>query len=152
MKSVLFVCLGNICRSPAGEAVMRHMAEQKGIEDLIVSSCGIGDWHIGEMSDQRMCKAGNLRGYLIGKRAEQFQGEFLDQYDYILASDHEVMKQIFLHAKSPEHNLKIMLATAFSKSYKGEELPDPYYLSDSAFDEVITMLEDCCEGFFKQLT
>lgn len=151
MVSVLFVCLGNICRSPAAETILRRLGEQSGVEGLTVSSCGIGDWHVGDLADDRMVSAAKLRGYVITKRAEQFKKEYLDKYDLILASDHEVIEALYLLAKSPAQKSKIHLISSFSPTYKGEEIPDPYYAGAAVFDEVIDMLQDCCEGLLENI-
>lgn len=151
MISVLFVCLGNICRSPAAEAILRQIAQDRAIGDLHVHSCGTGDWHIGQLADERMREAAKVRGYTISKRAEQFDEDFLNHYDYILASDQEVIKELYYYTKTPGHKAKIHLMTAFSPSYKDTDVPDPYYQGFGAFDQVITILEDACEGFLETI-
>lgn len=150
MVSVLFVCLGNICRSPAAEAILRRLADDRHL-DIEVSSCGIGDWHLGDLADERMISAAKARGFVIAKRAEQFNKELLDRYDYILASDRDVIEDLYYHARSPGHKDKIDLISAFSTTYKGEDVPDPYYSDIRAFEEVIDMLEDCCLGLLDQI-
>lgn len=151
MVAILFVCLGNVCRSPAAESIFRHLAETSGFADITVSSCGLGDWYTGEFSDQRMVDAAKIRGYHCLKRAEQFRPEYLDKYDYILACDHEVVQQLYYYAKTPQQKAKIALITAFSPSYKDKEVPDPYYAGAGAFDHVINMLEDSCEGLLEHI-
>lgn len=152
MVAVLFVCLGNICRSPAAEGILRHVAQKDPLfQDITIRSCGIGDWHIGQLPDERMREAAKTRGITLTSRAAQFQPEFLDEYDYILAADHEVLKGLYQVAKNPEHKSKIQLITAFSGSYRGQEIPDPYCAGIAAFDLVLDMLEDSCEGFLEHL-
>jgi protein-tyrosine phosphatase len=151
MASVLFVCLGNICRSPAGEAVLRHLAEKNSISDLHVRSCGMGDWHMGHLADERMREAAQSRGFSITSRSQQFRKEFLNEFDYILAADREVLNDLHRHAHTPEHKAKIHLITAYSSGYKGEEIPDPYYRSGGAFDLVMDMIEDSCEGLLEEI-
>lgn len=150
MVAVLFVCLGNICRSPAAEGVLKHMAAKDGV-DLVVESCGMGDWHIGHLPDERMRDASMTRGIVLSSKARQFQRSFFDRFDYILVSDHEVLNHLYRYADDPGHKAKIHLMTAFSPSYKGQEIPDPYYLGSAAFDLVLDMLEDSCEGLLKAI-
>ena len=150
MTSVLFVCLGNICRSPAGEGILKSIAEKKGI-DITVASCGIGDWHIGELPDPRMQEAARARGVILAQRAQQFKRDFFDQFDYILAADHEILKDLHNIAQKPEHKSKIHLITEFSSCYKREEVPDPYLHAQAQFEQVLDMLEDACLGLIKQL-
>lgn len=153
MVSVLFVCLGNICRSPAGEGVMRHLKRKMPhVEDLHIQSCGIGDWHIGQLPDERMREASLSRGINLTSRAQQFNTEFLDRFDYILAVDKEVLKELYRHAKNPEQKAKIYLLTEFSKVYPNKDIPDPYYHGGSAFELVLDMLEDACEGLLEHIS
>ncbi len=149
--SVLFVCLGNICRSPAAEGILREMAKESQLDGIHVESCGIGEWHIGELPDERMREATAIRGVNLTSRAQQFKEEFLNTFDHILVVDREVMKELYFYAKSAEQKAKIQLITAYSKSYPDEEIPDPYYQGGGAFDHVINMLEDSCEGLLEEI-
>lgn len=148
---VLFVCMGNICRSPAAEGVCKHMLKQQLIEKVEIESCGIGDWHIGHPPDQRMQEAAKARGIALNSRAQQFKIAFYDEFDYILASDQEVLKHLLRFAKTPEHKAKLSLMTVFSGPYHGEEVPDPYYEPAVAFDLVLDMLEDSCSGLLEHI-
>jgi len=147
MVAVLFVCLGNICRSPAGEAILRHMtANHPKHKDIIVKSCGTGDWHLGHAPDARMCEAALQRGIVINNKAKPFELEFFKDFDYILAADFEILKHLTRLAPSVEDQKKIYLMTHFSAKHQGKEVPDPYYLGGPAFDLVLDILEDSCEG------
>lgn len=150
MKKVLFVCLGNICRSPAAEAVLKSMAEKKGLQDqLLITSCGIGDWHVGKPADSRMRKAATDRGIFINTKAKMFVPTFLEEFDYIFVADHEILEHLHRFAKNPEEKAKIHLMTAYSKSYAGQAVPDPYYEGVAGFDYVMDILEDSCAGFLE---
>ncbi len=151
MRRILFVCMGNICRSPAAEGVLKYILNQEIIQNISVESCGIGDWHIGQVPDMRMQETAKARGIALTSRAQQFQSIYFDNFDYILASDHEVMKFLYNYAKTPEHKAKLALMTAFSINFKGQEVPDPYYEPNAAFDLVLDMLEDSCEGLLKHI-
>lgn len=152
MPSVLFVCLGNICRSPAAESYLRHLAAQHPhAHDLKVDSCGIGAWHVGEMADARMQHAAQARGIILSGRAKQFTSDFFIEFDIILAADREVLQDLHRFAKSPEHKAKIHLISDFSESYKGQDIPDPYYRGEAGFELVLDMLEDACNGLLSKL-
>lgn len=149
--SVLFVCMGNICRSPAGEGILKHLVEQDPLLKISIESCGIGDWHIGQAPDHRMQEASKARGIPLTSRAKQFQDQFFDEFDYILAADKEVLKVLYHYAKTANQKAKIFLMTAFSSIYHGEEIPDPYYDSNGAFELVLDMLEESCQGLLQHL-
>lgn len=152
MASIMFVCLGNICRSPAAEGIMRHLVEkQNPPEDIYIRSCGIGNWHLGQFPDERMQSVAKVRGVNLSSRAQQFNLSFLDEFDYILAADHEVLNTLYQYAKDPKHKAKIHLITEFSPTYHGQEVPDPYYQGNGAFDLVLDMLEDSCEGLLSHI-
>ncbi len=129
-------------------ATLKHLAVQKKI-DLHVDSCGIGWVHLGQRPNLKTFEAAKKRGVLIDHRSEQFQEAFFEAYDYILAVDEEIALQ--LKEKGPAFQDKIKLATDFSPKYKGQPIPDPYYLSASGFDDVMDMIWDSCEGLLAHL-
>lgn len=152
MVKVLFVCLGNICRSPAAEGILRHMTSQDPLfQAMEIASAGMGDWHLGQLPDERIRDAAKSRGIVLTSRAQHFKSVFFDNYDFILAADHEVLHDLHRLAVKPEHKAKVHLITAFSPSYKDEEIPDPFYEGKAAFDLVMDMIEDSCEGFLEHL-
>jgi len=152
MVAILFVCLGNICRSPAGQGILANLAaKEPSLQDLHIESCGMGDWYVGQLPDLRMRDAAKIRGIVLASRGQVFDPSFLNRFDYILAADHEVLRDLHHHAQSPEHKSKIHLMTAFSPAYKNEEVPDPYYGGDAGFEHVLDMLEDSCEGLIEYL-
>lgn len=148
---ILFVCMGNICRSPAAEGILKHLAQNEKDIKIEVESCGIGDWHIGRLPDRRMCEASETRGIYLKSRAQQFQKWFFDHFDYILAADQEVFKWLCHEANTPQDRAKIRLMTAFSRLYKDQEVPDPYLQGRQGFDLVMDMLEDSCQELIAYL-
>jgi protein-tyrosine phosphatase len=152
MTRVLFVCLGNICRSPAAEGVLKHLATRDPeFQNLHIRSCGMGSWYAGQLPDDRIRSAAKARGIDLISRAQLFDPNFLDEYDYIFAADHEVMHHLYRHTKTPEQKSKIHLFTAFSSSYPNAVIPDPFYQGDAAFDDILDIIEDSCEGFLTHL-
>lgn len=152
MNSVLFVCLGNICRSPAAEGVMRHLVSQEPeLTPMLIQSCGMGSWYLGSLPDDRIRHAAKARGVDLISRARLFEPKFLDDFDYIFAADNEVLHHLYRYAKTPEQKSKIHLFTAFSSCYPNQAIPDPFYQGDAAFDNVLDMIEDSCLGFISHL-
>jgi protein-tyrosine phosphatase len=152
MIRILFVCMGNICRSPAGAAILRHLVDNSHQVDKVkVDSCGLADWNRGDPPDERMVDALRIRGIELQGRAKSFTTQFLDEFTHILAVDREVLTKLHLYAKTPEQRSKIVLLTAFSARYPEQDVPDPYGGGQRAFELVLDMLEDACEGFLKTL-
>ncbi|KAF3363149.1 hypothetical protein PHSC3_000336 [Chlamydiales bacterium STE3] len=150
MMKVLFVCLGNICRSPAAEGMLRHLADMDGSK-IHVESCGLGDWHLGSLPDMRIRSAAKARGVVLSSRAKIFKKEYLDNFDYILAADHEVLEHLHRFAADPQHKAKIHLMTAFGNAYQGLAIPDPFYGGDIAFEYTLDILEDACLGLIEEI-
>ena len=148
MHRILFVCLGNICRSPAAEGVLQHLAKEL---DFHVESCGLGDWHEGQLPDPRMRAAALERGIPLTSRAQAIHPDHFDRFDLILAADHSVVHELQKHASKPEQKAKIHLMTKFSPIYKDQEVPDPFYENQAAFELVMDMVQDCCEGLISEL-
>ncbi len=152
MASVLFVCLGNICRSPAAEGLLRHIAHKINFPlALSVESRGVGDWSIGQRPDERMQKAALIRGVVLSGRAQVIEKADFDTFDYILSADRDVLYTLYQKAPEPYHKAKVHLITHFSASYKDEDIPDPYYGDAGTFELVLDILEDSCEGLLQHL-
>ena len=152
MVAVLFVCLGNICRSPAAEGILRHLAEQHALpEPLVVESRGLGDWHQGQLPDVRMREAAGNRGIRLTSRAKKIEMSDFDHFDYILVADQKVLAELYRHVHSPEHRAKLHLMTCYSPCFKDQPVPDPYYEGDAGFEHVLNMLEDACSGLIEHI-
>jgi protein-tyrosine phosphatase len=141
--SVLFVCTGNICRSPTGEGVMRHLAAKRGLADRIeVRSAGTHDYHVGECPDARTMKHASRRGYdLSAQRAMQVDRSHFGAFDYILAMDRGHLRELRSMApKGAKARLGLFLDA--SARWKGEDVPDPYYGGADGFEQVLDMVEE----------
>ena len=144
--SVLVVCTGNICRSPTGEGVLRHLAEKRGLAERIhVASAGTHDYHIGECPDPRTQKHAKRRGYdLSAQRAMQVEPAHFAEFDYILAMDRTHLRQ--LRALAPQGaRARLGLFLEASGKWKGEDVPDPYYGGAEGFERVLDMVEEAAE-------
>jgi protein-tyrosine phosphatase len=138
---VLFVCLGNICRSPTAEGVLRHKLREAGLADQIeVASAGTGDWHVGKAPDKRSQSAAKLRGYdLSAQRAQQVTRADFATYDLILAMDNSNLR----HLKAMQPAKGKAELDLFLRRYQSEidEVPDPYYDGDQGFEQVLDLIE-----------
>lgn len=148
MPKILFVCLGNICRSPTAEAVMRQRATGLGLH---IESAGTGGWHIGDGPDPRSVTAGQARGYsFAGQTARQVAASDFERFDYILAMDSENLKN--LRRICPlEYAEKLELFLDYSPAHTGKDVPDPYYGGPRGFDNVIDLIESACDGLIAAL-
>lgn len=148
---VLFVCLGNICRSPTAEGVLRHQLKLAGLADQVeVASAGTGDWHVGNPPDSRTQRAALLRGYdLSAQRAQQVSAQDFGRYDLILAMDNSNLGQ--LKALQPSGGKAEL--DLFLRRFDGEvdEVPDPYYGGEAGFDRVLDLIEAACRGLVIEL-
>ncbi len=152
MKSVLFVCLGNICRSPMAQTVFEKIIEEKGVVDKFeVDSAGLHGWHEGDKADPRMKKHAEARGYDITHRSRPIRKEDFDKFDYIVGMDDQNMQALYQLARSEEHKAKILRMTDFLQEISADTVPDPYYGGEEGFEYVIDLLEDACEGFYLEI-
>ena len=152
--SVLFVCLGNICRSPAAEAIFRSLLEKKGITDgFIVDSAGTGSWHIGKKADSRMRIAASKRGINILSRARQITSKDFHQFSYILAMDDSNFRNIqdLKNRTNSTDFSSINKIQNFRSVFNEREVPDPYFGGDEGFDYVLDILEDSVSGFLESI-
>ena len=151
---LLFICLGNICRSPAAEGVMKAIVKREGREDdFFIDSAGIGGWHVGDLPDSRMRRCGGNRGYNFNSRARQFSRSDFSQFDFIFVMDNENYRAVSSMARNSEDKQKIQMLTDFLSRYRGAStIPDPYYGSDKAFEYALDLIEDACENLYLSLT
>lgn len=131
---------------------MTHFIEKTQVEmDIHVESCGLGDWHVGQLPDERMRHAALARGIVLCSRAQAFRADFFETFDHIFVADHSVMYELHRWAKTPEHKAKIHLITKYSTAFKDQEVPDPYHNDEGYFELVMDMLEDSCHGLLEYL-
>ncbi|WP_019605111.1 low molecular weight protein-tyrosine-phosphatase [Teredinibacter turnerae] len=149
---VLFVCLGNICRSPTAEGVFRKKVLDAGLQEHIeIDSAGTSGWHIGEPPDKRAIAAAKGRGYdLATLRGRQLVGDDFRIFDYILVMDRENLANSKAIAPS-EFSGCLSLLLGFSSQSRYSEVPDPYYGGDQGFDTVLDLIEDSCDGLLKDI-
>ena len=153
--SVLFVCLGNICRSPAAEAIFKSLIEKRGLTDgFIVDSAGTGSWHIGKKADSRMRIAAERRDINILSRARQITRKDFDEFNYILAMDDSNFRNIEdLKNRTVSTNFaSIKKIQDFRSVFNEQEVPDPYFGGDEGFDHVLDILEDSVNGFLESIS
>jgi protein-tyrosine phosphatase len=149
---ILFICLGNICRSPAAEGVMRRVITEAGLSHLVfIDSAGTADWHTGKSADQRMIKAAADRGFELTSRARQVQDADLGEYDLILVMDRSNHQDLRTFDQENLHGTKVRLFCEFCSLHEESEVPDPYYGGPEGFDKVLDLLEDGCTGVVNHL-
>ena len=154
MKKILFVCLGNICRSPGAEAIMKAWIKKEGKEkEFLIDSAGLYSGHAGALPDERMRRHASRRGYVLDSRARTFYptADFAE-FDMIIGMDDQNIRDLQRMATSEEEKNKIFKMTDFCQrfSYR-DSVPDPYYGGDSGFELVLDLLEDAVEGLLDQL-
>lgn len=149
---VLFVCLGNICRSPSAEAVFKTLVEQRGETDkFFIDSAGTAAYHAGERADARMRNHAKKRGIELTSIARKFIPEDFDRFDYIIAMDQENLHDLKQQARNNADLKKLYMMTDFSKKFNYNHIPDPYYGGEAGFELVLDLLEDASEGFYGSL-
>jgi len=148
--SILFVCLGNICRSPAAEGIMKSIvAEAHRQDDFVIDSAGIGDWHVGQLPDRRMRQHGADHGYDFDSRARQFDSSDFSRFDIIVAMDEENRHDLLRMARNDKERAKVVQMASFLTHHPGQhDVPDPYYGGSRGFEWVIELLEDACKGLY----
>jgi protein-tyrosine phosphatase len=146
---IVMVCLGNICRSPLAEGILRDKIQKKGL-DWTVDSAGTGGWHAGELPDERSIQIARQRGIdLTDQRARQFGRADFERFDHILVMDTSNYTNVLRLAQTGEHRSKV--AMILNYAYPGQDfsVPDPYYGGPDGFVEVFDLLEEACEAFLQ---
>lgn len=148
---VLFVCLGNICRSPAAQGVFETLAEKAGMANVQVDSCGTGGWHVGAAPDSRATDAAAARGYAIAHlRARQLQADDFVHFDYILAMDESNLHDVQVMSPSGCQS-HIGLFMDFASERAVAEVPDPYYGGEEGFNQMLNLVEAASAGLILTL-
>jgi len=152
-KRILFVCMGNICRSPAAEGIAKKLIEKSGLDGTIeIDSAGTLDYHTGESPDERMIRHASKRGYKLDSRARQFNPDIdFDHFDYIVTMDDDNFSEITSLDKNNKYNNKVFKMVSFGSKLKVDEVPDPYYTGSDGFEHVLDILEDSIEGLLNKV-
>ncbi|MDC7127398.1 MAG: low molecular weight phosphotyrosine protein phosphatase [Spirochaetales bacterium] len=152
MINVLFVCMGNICRSPSGEAVFKALVKSLGLEDkFYIDSAGTIGYHEGEPADSRMQKHAAKRGIQLTSRSRPIKNSDFEKFDYIVAMDRNNYKNINSMDKNGLYSNKIIMMTDFSKKHYGEDVPDPYYGGSDGFELVLDLIQESSEGLLEEI-
>ncbi len=146
---ILFVCLGNICRSPSAEGVMKKLAAGLPIE---IRSAGTAGYHIGELPDPRTRSHAKKRGYELTSRAQQFDpSRHFEQYDRIIAMDANNLEDLKAMDRTKQYHHKLSLMTDYCQTMEVNGVPDPYYSGPEGFEHVLDILEDACAGLLNDV-
>ncbi|MEB3230426.1 MAG: low molecular weight protein-tyrosine-phosphatase [Leptolyngbyaceae bacterium] len=149
---LLFVCLGNICRSPSAEGIMNHLLEQRQLTNQIeCDSAGTSSYHIGSSPDSRMTAAAKRQGIRLSGRSRQFVLEDFDQFDLILAMDKSNYQDILRLDRQGQYGDRVRLMCHYCRHHSDDEVPDPYYGGEAGFNYVIDLLQDACEGLLDEV-
>jgi protein-tyrosine phosphatase len=150
---ILFVCMGNICRSPTAEGVMRRLLDEAGLADRVdVESAGTGGWHAGEPPDERATLAARRRGVTLEGAARQVRSDDFRRFDLLIALDRSNLRELLLRAPDEDAAEKVRLLREFDPAAAGDlDVPDPYYGGDRGFETVLDMVEAACRGLIDEL-
>ena len=154
VKKILFVCLGNICRSPAAEGVFKQKIKERDLEKLfVVDSAGTGGWHVGNLADPRMRETALSRGIELTSRSRKIEENDLNKFDHILVMDKDNLKAVksLIKDHTDPINSKIKLILSYSKKSLFDEVPDPYYGGQNGFENVLDLLDDAIDELIDSL-
>ncbi len=154
MTRLLFICSGNICRSPTAEGVMRRLVAERGLDaEIEVDSAGIGGWHVGDAPDHRSAAAAARRGVTLEGAARQVRAQDFDDFDLLLAADRTHERDLRRLAPDAEAAAKVRLLREFDAAAGADlDVPDPYYGGDDGFEEVLDLVEAACAGLLDEIT
>jgi len=148
---ILFVCLGNICRSPAAESTMRMLLQKHGITNVSLDSAGTAGYHIGKSPDPRMTTTLENRGIVMTGRAWKFERHDYGKFDLIVPMDEENEEDILALAQNDDDRSKVRSFMSFCESHEQSGVPDPYYGGPEGFELVADIMNDGCKGILKYL-
>jgi len=152
---LLFVCLGNICRSPTAEGVMRSLVEQAGLQEHVeIDSAGTGAWHVGSPADARASATARARGVALESVARQVVLDDFEEFDLVLAMDSENLRALTRLAADEEQRARIRLLREFDPASEGAanlDVPDPYYGGERGFEEVFDLVQAACAGLLERI-
>lgn len=149
---VLFVCMGNICRSPAAENLFRHLARKRGVEDRFeIDSAGTIGHHAGNPPDPRMSRTLAARGIPVEGRARRVTRADLDGFDHILVADHENLRDVRALDPKGTAPARVRILASCCQRYEADHIPDPYYGGQQGFEQVADLLEDACRSLLDEL-
>ncbi|MDO4201831.1 MAG: low molecular weight protein-tyrosine-phosphatase [Bacteroidales bacterium] len=152
MKRILFICLGNICRSPMAEAIMRKLVKEKGLDkEYDIDSAGLISYHEGEGSDPRMKSHAYRHGYHLTHISRPIRETDFDTFDFIVSMDDSNWDKLHRLAPTVEAETKIVRMTDYCRTHVIDHVPDPYYGGAQGFENVIEILEDACEGMLEEM-
>jgi len=153
MTRILFVCMGNICRSPTAEGVMRSLVREEGLEDEIaIDSAGTGGWHAGDPPDRRATAAARARGVTLEGAARQITVDDFEDFDLLLVADRENLADMRAIAPDEEARAKVRLLRSFDPAAHGDlDVPDPYYGGPDGFEDVLDLVEAACRGLLAEI-
>lgn len=152
-KKLLFVCMGNICRSPSAEAVMKKVVKDQGLEDLFeIDSAGTIGYHVGEPADSRMQRHASHRGIKLTSISRKVNPMHdFEYFDYVIGMDDSNISDLYDMSTSDEARKKIYKMTDFCETKNADSVPDPYYGGAQGFELVLDLLDDACNGLLKHI-
>ena len=148
---ILFVCLGNICRSPAAENTLRHLAKEQGVSNLKIESAGTANYHTGKSPDSRMMRTLQRRNIKVSGSARQFSKKDFTEFDYIFAMDEENRSNILDLTENEEEQKRVLPFMSLCPNLPEQEVPDPYYGGPEGFEHVADIVEEGCLNLLRQI-